>query len=174
MHDQVFATILHSHVLVALQAKYLVVVAKILSFWELSLLTFLHISVINEERLSTKRVCISCVAIFHAQGWFEVMNVTYEIQFALSLVVIITLFRFVLNVKIVLKGGFHVKLSHVYIMVSLFHSQNKVVPHPFDQPKWVWDACTSRRQPDCMCLVFPPHFNGAPTEKNLRPLAYNN
>ena len=41
------------------------------------------------------------------------MNVTYETQFALSLVVAVTLFRFVLNVKVVFKGGFHVKLSHV-------------------------------------------------------------
>ena len=63
------------------------------------------------------------------------MIVTYEMQFALSLVVVVTLFRFILNVKVVFKGGFHVKLSHVDIMVSLFHSQNKVVPHPFDQPK---------------------------------------
>ena len=68
---------------------------------------------INENILSTNRVCNTCVAVFHALGCFEVMNVTYEIQFALSLVVIITFFRFVLNVKIVFKGGFHFKLSHV-------------------------------------------------------------
>ena len=42
------------------------------------------------------------------------MIVTYETQFALSLLVeVVTLFRFVLNVKVVFKGGFHVKLSHV-------------------------------------------------------------
>ena len=68
---------------------------------------------INEKCLSTKRVCNSCVDVFHALGCFEVMDVTYEIQFSFGLVVIITFFRFVLNVKIVFKGGFHFKLSHV-------------------------------------------------------------
>ena len=41
------------------------------------------------------------------------MIVIYETQFVLILVVVVTLFRFVLNVKVVFKGGFHVKLSHV-------------------------------------------------------------
>ena len=68
---------------------------------------------INEKKISTKRVFNSCVVVFHALGCFEVMNLTCEIQFALSLVVIITFFRFVLNVKIVFKCGFHVKLSHM-------------------------------------------------------------
>ena len=67
----------------------------------------------NEKCLGIRRVCNSCVDVFHALGCFEVMNVTCEIQFAHSLVVIITLFRFVLNVKIVFKGGFHFKLSCV-------------------------------------------------------------
>ena len=68
---------------------------------------------INEEFFSTKRVLNSCMASFHVLGCFVVMNVTYVVQFALSLVVVITIFRFVLNVKIVLKGGFHFQISCV-------------------------------------------------------------
>ena len=52
------------------------------------------------------------MAIFHALGCFVVMNVTCEVEFGPNLIVIITLFRFVLNVKIIFKGGLHFQIIH--------------------------------------------------------------